>query len=614
MIRRKWVSQQERMNMLLKGTAGHPWARSDFLQAVSGLWPGAFDATVRLGLEARLLETGDVPVARRAPQRLALTSAGAAEAGWAWSRAAQAEAWLQALKLDVARRLMQSWLAEHSLVWSLSPFTLPAGALRPAPRPGWAQDEPAWRALAYRSLRLDALACVQLDQGVFLNAAVIVDPGGIGADWLAEQFRSAHAWGRREEFRGHEYAMPLFVLVAADATRLQVLIRLWQEAVRAGDTPSPLRATTLVEIADPTWHNEQGSRTSLWGGTVPFKQPSERPTGPVAHWWGALASDAGSADAPLFTHSRLVVNQALLTWASRPNVPQARLVRLHGQLSLHARELLDRVGQYPLLGSTNMAAVMGCTQRHVRSGLAELREAGLTQPMTGGYVITWRGLSLLAAQAGIEPATYGRLRGWPIRHEDNDLVYSVKALRAALEHTRLLMDFLVGLRKYGPDAGLRLKHWQHMHFARPFITHSKFPADDIDTIRWVMPDATGTVQLLDHDQVLRGELDFWLEVDRGTVQGSALGAKLQRYCDALATWPGLSQRGPRLLLLMEHRDEARLQNVRRRMLGLRHTLGARLDVRLTRADLLSAGRAGLNPTLHAWRNLYSNDFVRAFDL
>jgi hypothetical protein len=298
----------------------------------------------------------------------------------------------------------------------------------------------------------------------------------------------------------------------------------------------------------------------------------------------------------------------LLQWAVRTTSAMARLVNQHQTIHLRARQLLERVGQYPLIRADELAVVMGCGDQNVRDGLRDLRQRGLVQtagPAERGLVITETGLRLLAAQVGHPPTEYAALRRWPMHQVAGRSRYSVQAWLALREHTRRVLDFLVGLRRYGPSARLQLGRWDHVQCVQPVPPGA---AQSIEALQplfaRVIPDASGIVQCW--DATPPRTVEFWLEVDRGTIGGRALTQKLGRYCQ-----PGRGRR-PRLLVLVEQAAEARLQRLRRRLIALRQKHRADLDVRLTRVDLLLDEQGRLDPTKQTWRTLQGSNFVSAF--
>jgi hypothetical protein len=104
-------------------------------------------------------------------------------------------------------------------------------------------------------------------------------------------------------------------------------------------------------------------------------------------------------------------------------------------------------------------------------------------------------------------------------------------------------------------------------------------------------------------------------VDRHTEKGAALMNKLARFYHYRLTQPWYSRDAdlPRLLILVEQDDEARLQALRRRLLTLNQRWHTELNVRLSRVDLLADGKGKLDPTRKAWRTLESSEFGFAFD-
>jgi hypothetical protein len=128
-------------------------------------------------------------------------------------------------------------------------------------------------------------------------------------------------------------------------------------------------------------------------------------------------------------------------------------------------------------------------------------------------------------------------------------------------------------------------------------------------VRRAIPDAIGQVRVLDGRAI-----PFWLEVDRGTHHGRALRLKLERYYAVDGLQPRLGARARRILMVVAQSDEARLLNLQRRIRELDDRYQARLDVLLTRADLLDVGLGRLNPLLPAWRTAHAPEFVSAFDV
>jgi hypothetical protein len=454
---------------------------------------------------------------------------------------------------------------------------------------------------------------VRLGPRAYRNVALVLDPGHLKPEWLYQVFRSAHAWGRRPEFHAAEHTyFPTFVVITLDQQRLTEAAQAWQAALHGGEWGGPLRLTTLEALRRGQWWNERCAPTSLWGGAVDSTRPSRRPAAPYLGWWGAPAPDEVAANQPDGAQA--------VTWR-RPGQPLGvnrtelkRLLAIHQALSINARSLLDRVGQYPLIAADDLAVVMACTSSNVRAGLQELKASGLLERVLpdNGHVLTWLGLCLLAAQIGLPPVEYARLRGWPVRQTAAGAEYAVGWLDRVRAHTALILDFLVGLCRHGPPR-LTLVRWDHVQclFDLPERTA---PAPDaaLEGLRAVVPDATGVVSLRQASGDGQ-EQSFWLEVDRNTVHGQALRDKLARYYQRGGHWDGLAGNLPRLLILVERGGEGRLRSLQRRLLEMNAQYRSALDVRLARADLLADEHGRLNPVKPAWRTVTSSEFVSAFE-
>ncbi|MCC6190629.1 MAG: replication-relaxation family protein [Anaerolineales bacterium] len=579
------------------------------LRSESGLRQGEFEAAVRLAIRYRLVAPAMVRGLGRAPARYGLTPGGADREGMAYSEPGQQRTLLAALKLDYARALLNQWHGAPGIVWALSPYDLPAQALRSE-----RQLSPGRRDFvgqAYRSLHLDALVCLRLTPGNYRNVAVLVDPGNLDLDWFFQQFRSAHAWRRRPEFgRDDSTYFPVVVMLTSDQQRLTQIVQQWRETVHSGDWPGPLRITTFDDLGRDCWWNERCQTTVLWGEVVPCARPSRRPGAPDAGWWAHAAPDEVAAKKPVpISKPSTASHSARLTRREL-----RRLVDIHQAISLKSRELLDRIGQYPLITMEDLAVVMAFSERHVRDGIEELMVHHLIEvaPSGSGYVLTWLGLCLLAAQVRLPPVEYARLRGWPLRRTATGPEYAVGWFDTVRAHTSLVLDFLVGLCRHGPPR-LSLRRWDHVQclFELP---ERDMPGQALrrKQLRAVVPDATGVVSVAANSGS-RCELAFWLEVDRDTAHGQALADKLARYYRLGGTWDGLAGNLPRLLILVERGGEGRLQALRRRLRGLNEQYQTQLDVRLARADLLGDEHGRLDPVKPAWRTVYMSEFVGAFE-
>ncbi|MCC7362061.1 MAG: hypothetical protein IT317_21430 [Anaerolineales bacterium] len=611
MGQRKQIEDRERLAMLLQAVGAHPWARTELLRSHSGLHQGEFEAAIRLARRYRLVTRAVIRGLGQTPARYGLTPAGAERAGLVHSAPWQQRTLLAALKLDYARALLNAWFAAPGVVWALSPYLVPAQSLRPQHPPS--HTRPDFAARAYRSLRLDGLACVRPGPRAYRNVALLFDPGNLKSEWLFQTFRSVHAWRRRPEFHAAEHTyFPTFVVITLDQQRLTEVVQAWQAALHSGEWGGPLRLTTLEALGRNQWWNERRAPTSLWAEAVDSSRPSRRPAAPHVGWWGEPALDEVSANQPPSAQVAACRSQAQPTGVPRDE--WKRLLTVHSSLSINARSLLDRIGQYPLIAADDLAIVMACTPSNVRAGLQELKADALVERVSpdNGHILTWLGLCLLAAQIGLPPVEYARLRSWPVRRTATGAEYAVGWLDRVRAHTTLILDFLVGLCCYGPPQ-LSLVRWDHVQclFDLPERT-APAPEAVPDGLRAVVPDAAGVVSIQQSSEGCR-EQAFWLEVDRSSVHGQKLRDKLARYYQCGGRWDGLAGNLPRLLILVERGGEGRLRSLQRRLSEMNAQYRSTLDVRLSRADLLADQQGRLNPVKPAWRTVASSEFVSAFE-
>jgi hypothetical protein len=317
---------------------------------------------------------------------------------------------------------------------------------------------------------------------------------------------------------------------------------------------------------------------------------------------------------------------SLVEWAEHPKQAEklsARLARLQLRVSAQGRRLLERIGEYPLITSQELAIVAGLTAEAVRPALKELEGESLVchpAPDEGGYVLTWLGLAWLAAQAGHAPNEYAALMRWPMRRDEAGRPrYSAEAMLVNREHTRCILDFLIGLRRNGPGQRLALLVWDHVQCMHEFpaavsSTRRRGPCTLHASRARVLPDAIGKVRSFGAKATQFVDTDFWLEVDLGTKRGRALTSQLERFYLVGGPRDGLQGRAARILLVVARDDEARLQGLRRRIRALNQRYHTQLDVQLTRLDLLEDERGRLDPTRKVWRTPESSEFGYAFNV
>jgi hypothetical protein len=178
----------------------------------------------------------------------------------------------------------------------------------------------------------------------------------------------------------------------------------------------------------------------------------------------------------------------------------------------------------------------GEEQRRLTQRLAGVKEEvqDVVGQEPGGekrYVLSSLGLALLAATRGMAPLAYGRARLWPVGYEERDgrQVTIVRTARylLAYEHTRLLNEFFLGLRRLAEE------QWYGMS-----RSHELLIWDSVECARWYWDDRGRQLLLPDGGGVYRiGDevYEFWVEMDRGHSAGKghgrALRRKYERYYD-----------------------------------------------------------------------------------
>lgn len=569
----------------LQLVACHPWASVRVLQAMGALDARTFKQAMHQTLAVGWVEQARLPGPRRAARLLALTPQGAGQLGLAYSLTDYRTCLMQNFRLELARAHLHAWCQTATSAWAFSPYILSARAFSLATgQPKTQMGKRTGGSL--QTLHLDGLACLQLEPQRFALFALMVDIDGIKLDSLRQQFRSLAAW-RRHWAQTERRAEALVTVVVTTPHRWPQGVLAWREGIAKSETVRPLRLIGFEPGAEGLARNERAEAAPLWAGLSLLSSAIDLPTQllPKTHQKSTQAYRRSN-------RPRLSV----LSWAARFKTPWAQLVQLHQTLGVWARQVLERIGQYPLLTGKELAVILGRSAQHVAHASRILQHSQLIERPAGqrGWVLTTLGLKFLATQAGYSPAQYASLRGWPTRGQANHLQYSPQVWLQTLAHTRLILQFLVGLRRYGPTAGVQLRHWEHVHTHQTF---SSTPAAHL------LPDAIGILEV--NQDAPRRELTFWLEVDRGTVRGQALTHKLARYWEAI-------QWGRRVRLLMVVETEARLQAVRRRLrqLALRHA--AWVDVRLTRVDMLHEPSGHLNPFKRVWRTATHSHFISAF--
>jgi hypothetical protein len=147
---------------------------------------------------------------------------------------------------------------------------------------------------------------------------------------------------------------------------------------------------------------------------------------------------------------------------------------------------------------------------------------------TERYVLSPRGLRLLAATRGMSPLGYAKARLWPAEYVESDgrRVVDLRIARFLLawKHTLLNNEFFLGLRRLAEKEQAMERNHQLLIW------------DSVECRRWfwdaggrqlLLPDSGGVYRI--GDEVY----EFWLEIDRGHSvagkHGEALRRKYERY-------------------------------------------------------------------------------------
>jgi hypothetical protein len=247
--------------------------------------------------------------------------------------------------------------------------------------------------------------------------------------------------------------------------------------------------------------------------------------------------------------------------------------------------ILAVVGAHPLLAATSVAEACTLARSDAWHVLAVLCRHGLLAPWTpsGGprwrrYVLTTRGLQLLARQVGITPEAYRRIYG-ALDDACGEARRGLVFARANLAHTDGINSVYLALLDATRLAGGELC-WR----GEWACTHTYLAGQRLHTLR---PDAEG---LFTGPQ---GSLRFYVEVDRGTTRLWRLAGKLSQY---YAYRAGTDQRQITLLLVTSRKGRGREAMRLNEMLAVRlHTHPLDLCV-TTEVELVEQG-----PRARFWR-------------
>lgn len=606
------VPEATALTRFLRAVHDLPWAQQAVIETYAGLFDWEIERQLRPAcLAAGWVERGDVRVASgRASARLGLTPTGAALLERPWSLALQAEALCRVASLDVARRVLTLCArvgdAGHPgrLAWALTPYTVPVQALR-SETPYMGPKAPFDPERGLSALRWDALAAIERPTDVgprWVAVAVWIDPGDIHLSWFSQQCRALRAWRRRSEFTPERF--PIVLVVAAHEGRRSDMIRLWRESARHAEPEIVLRWTTLADLATngehSLWQDSAGTRLPLWARVRGVCSPLAAPRTHVGAWWGA-------EPAPL-TLPPLRLRRGLVARARiEASLPALRLTALQLALSARERVVCVAVGNYPLLTARDHARVLGLDEGHTRAALRRLLELGLIlRDESGQHWLSWDGVAWSAAQAGLPPDAYARLRRWPVERQCGAPRLSVQGLIDQADHTRAVIDVLVGVKRVLGNGALQLTSWDQVTPLQGFVG----PTDSrrrgrgrarIEGAR-VIPDAVAALIRRERSGHPTLVARFWLELDRGTIRGARLMRKLKRYYSAGGPGHGWRGRPERILVIVREGGEGRLRLWQRRLRALDAAYHTRLDIRLTRWDLVADDADGVHLLRAVWRS------------
>jgi hypothetical protein len=300
------------------------------------------------------------------------------------------------------------------------------------------------------------------------------------------------------------------------------------------------------------------------------------------------------------------------------SLPALRLTALQLALSARERALCAAVGNYPLLTSRDHAHVSGLDDSHTRAALRRLVELGLIlRDDAGQHWLSWDGVAWSAAQAGLPAEAYARLRRWPVERHNGTPRLSVRGLVDQADHTRAVIDVLVGVKRALGNGALQLRSWDQVTPLQGFVGSPHGRRRDraqtrIEGAR-VIPDAVAALVRREHSGKATIVARFWLELDRGTIRGARLMRKLKRYYSAGGPGQGWLGRPERILVIVREGGEGRLRLWQRRLRSLDAAYHTQLDIRLTRWDLVAGPDGTLDLLRPVWRTQRVEPLSPPFD-
>lgn len=224
-----------------------------------------------------------------------------------------------------------------------------------------------------------------------------------------------------------------------------------------------------------------------------------------------------------------------------------------------ATTALEVIGCFPLLRAPQIAEVCACPAARTRETLALLAAHDLVDPQecgkerVGRYVLTERGLRLLAARAGVPVATYREAYGM-LEDRELGVRHGLDFAAANLAHTTALQEVFLSFVRAARAQGGRLSWRGEWACVRTFEREGKQ--------HLLRPDAEA--EYADGAQ----HLHIIVELDRSTSPLGDIAAQLTRYhwyAQTLmdATLPGRHHSNqPRVLVaFVATKSDARAQNI-----------------------------------------------------
>ena len=425
-----------RLERLLQAICRHPWARFGLLQLESGLTEYQARAARKQALEEGMIETLRVATKGqpRPPRRYGLTPVGAYQARIPIPPInRRAEQLLAAGHLETVRTgILGGAPVRRRLVWAISP----------------------WRAAP--NLTLDALTCVRGRGGVPVLIAFAAAPSTANPAWWYVELR--RCWIRFRNAR-RDMEVGLAIVGAPFEARGLPTLAGPRPGRRGGrrQRPSPVYILRTLEYGSAINSPEKWERVPSSGSAscCPWDDPTFAP----------CTVPAGS-----FLDGRIPSSprrQPLSAWAETSTHPAAPGLRASLSMTHAQAALVPALLRYPAFASAELAGLLEIRKRTVIRGLRQLSRLDLCECLPlfkreQRFVLTDRGIDLLAYQSMQTPSRFRSRRAWPSAHEP---------FTAFPRHMRYILAFMFALQRQG-----RLLEWDLVH-ARFAYTVAAAPAD-----------------------------------------------------------------------------------------------------------------------------------------